>query len=341
MPTIKDVAREAGVSIATVSYVLNNKQSLVSRETRQQVLEAIQRVGYTPNITARNLKSNQTRLIAYAWHRVPFYDQVNPVLDRFTYFLAQAAEAAGYHLLTFTHPPGDPIPVYNDLIRAQRVDAFVLADTNIDDARIRFLLEAEFPFVSFGRSSPDWDFPWVDTDGGAGMRIAVEYLVSLGHRRIAMAAWPEDSLSGGFRAAGYLEGLAEAGLPFRDDYLLRGEHSEASGRAALAYWMTLPPHERPTAVLAITDLVAIGIMNEAEARGLTIGRDLSLIGYDDVPLVQYLHPALTTIRQAIPEIGQALISMLERVLTKDLNAERNMLVAPRLIIRDSCAPPNE
>ena len=91
MPTIKDVAKEAGVSIATVSYVLNNKDTFVSKATRLQVLEAIERIGYTPNITARSLKASQTRLIGYAWHEVP-YDQVNPVLDRFTYYLAQAAE---------------------------------------------------------------------------------------------------------------------------------------------------------------------------------------------------------------------------------------------------------
>src|SRR5215510_7425809 len=125
MPTIKDVAKAAGVSIATVSYVLNNKDSFVGKETRQQVLEAVERVGYRPNITARNLKSSQTRLIGYAWHEVP-HDQVNPVLDRFTYHLAQAVEAAGYHLLTFTHPLHDPYPVYNEMIRTQRVDGFIL-----------------------------------------------------------------------------------------------------------------------------------------------------------------------------------------------------------------------
>jgi len=339
MPTIKDVAREAGVSIATVSYVLNNKQSLVSSQTRQQVLEAIERIGYTPNITARNLKANQTRLIGYAWHEIPRYDQVNSVLDRFTYFLAQAAEAADYHLLTFTHPPHEPNPVYNDLIRAQRVDAFVLAGTVSHDQRIPFLLDADFPFVSFGRAHVNHDFPWVDTDGEAGVRKAVEYLISLGHRRIAMAAWPEESISGSYRVAGYLDVLAEVGLPYRPDYIIRGEHSEQAGREALAQWLMLPPDEQPTAVVAITDLVAIGVMNEARARGLTIGRDLSLIGFDDAPMVQYLQPGLTTLQQPIPQISQALMTILENMLNKDENAEHHLLIPPRLIIRDSCAPP--
>jgi DNA-binding LacI/PurR family transcriptional regulator len=339
MPTIKDVAREAGVSIATVSYVLNKKDTFVSKETRRQVLETIERIGYTPNVTARNLKSSRTRLIGYAWHEVP-YDQVNPVLDRFNYYLAQAAEAAGYHVLTFTHPPADPLPIYDDLIRTQRVDGIVLAGTVRDDRRIRFLKEAEFPFVSFGRSNPDWDFPWVDTDGRQGVREATDYLISLGHRRIGMAAWPEESISGSFRVQGYLDALDAAGIPFHPDYLVRGEHSEQAGREALAYWCRLPLDEQPTAVIAITDLVAIGIMNEAERRGLVIGRDLSVIGYDDVPMSQYLRPALTTVQQPILEIGQALVSLLENVLRQNPTADGQVLIPPRLIIRDSSGAPS-
>lgn len=336
MPTIKDVAREAGVSIATVSYVLNNKTALVSEQTRQQVLEIIERMGYTPNVTARNLKASQTRLIGYAWHEAP-YDQVNPVLDRFIYFLAQAVEAAGYHLLTFTYPSDNPLPVYDDLIRTQRVDGFVLASTIAGDQRIPFLLEANFPFVSFGRSNPEWDYTWVDTDGLAGVRQAVNYLTSLGHRRIAMAAWPEESITGNFRLAGYVEGMKRAGLPIHPEYIVRGEHSEQAGRAAFARWCSLPPDERPTAVIAITDLVAIGVMNEAEERGLVVGRDLSVIGYDDAPLGQYLRPSLTTLQQPLREISTALIYLLEALLTKTTLPTRHLLLPPQLIVRSSCS----
>jgi DNA-binding LacI/PurR family transcriptional regulator len=337
MPTIKDVAREAGVSIATVSYVLNNKPNSVSERTRQQVLNAIDRVGYTPNITARNLKANQTRLIGYAWHRDPG-DRVNAVLDRFIYCLAQAAEAAGYHLLTFTHPDNAPTPAYDELIRAGRVDAFVLSGTVINDLRIPFLLESGFPFVSFGRSNPEWDFAWVDTDGQRGVREAVEYLVGLGHRRIAMAAWPEESLSGHYRLAGYMDAMQSAGLDIHPDYIQRGEHSEPFGREAMTRWLQLPKNERPTAVIAITDLVAIGVMIEAERHGLYIGRDLSVIGYDDTPLVQYLRPSLTTLHQPLQEIVQALIVLLERMLQGDTR-ERHVLIPPRLIVRGSCGEP--
>jgi DNA-binding LacI/PurR family transcriptional regulator len=335
MPTIKDVAKAAGVSIATVSHVINNKQGFYSEETRQQVLAAVAEVGYTPNITARSLKVNQTRLIGYAWHRTPG-DRVNPVLDRFTYHLAHAAESCGYHLLTFTHPQDDPLPVYDDLIRTNRVDAFIVADTNTDDPRIRFLIDQGIPFVSFGRANPSWDFAWVDTDGAAGTRAAVRHLVRLGHQRIAMIGWPEKSSTGNFRLEGYLDGLHEAHLPIREDYILRGEYDEETGRAALATWWRLSPHDRPTAILAITDLMAIGVMNAAEERGIRVGEDLAVVGYDDAPLSEYLRPALTTLQQPIAQICQALLRLLEDVIHNRRSTERHVLLAPRLVVRKSC-----
>lgn len=338
MPTIKDVAKAAGVSIATVSYVLNNKDAGITENTRMQVLEAVRRVGYTPNVTARNLKASRSRLIGYAWHEVPV-GQVNSVLDRFAYYLAQAAESAGYHMLTFTHPAQDAVQVYDDLIRTGRVDAFVLSDTNTNDPRIRFLIEQNFPFVSFGQANPDWDFCWVDTDGRAGVRAAVEYLITLGHRRIAMVAWPEESLVGESRLAGYRDALASAGIGYNPVYIYRGKYEIETGNRAVRYWMQLPAHERPTAVVAVTDLIAIGIMNEAEQHGLVIGDTLSVIGYDDVPLTQYLRPALTTVQQPIPEIGRKIMEMLEAVLTGQPIAHKQQLFTPALIIRESAGPP--
>lgn len=339
MPTIKDVAREAGVSTATVSYVLNEKKSfLISQATREQVLAAVKRTGYTPNTAARNLKASQSHLIGYAWHNAP-KGSVNSLLDSFTYYLAQSVENAGYHLLTFTHPASGSLPVYDEMIRSGRVDAFVLSDTTRDDPRIQFLLDANFPFVSFGRSNPEWDFPWVDTDGQAGTHKATDYLLELGHQRIAMAAWPEDSISGNERTVGYFNAMQSAGLSIPQGYVQRGEQSEDAGRLACAQWLKLPKAQRPTAVVAITDLVAIGIMNEASEQGLVIGKDLSVIGFDNAPMAQYLYPSLTTVEQRIPQITQALLTLLQAIVNKDMSVPRQMLIVPDLIIRNSCGHP--
>lgn len=338
MPTIKDVAREAGVSIATVSYVLNNKLDAVSEDTRREVWEAVERIGYRPNVTARNLRSSQSRLIGYAWHALPV-GVMNPVLDHFTYYLAQAAEAAGYHLLTFTYPPDAPIPVYDELIRTRRVDAFVLASTTDYDPRIRFLLDKNFPFVSFGRSSPDWDFLWVDTDGQRGVYDAVRSMIELGHRRIGMVAWGEDSLTGNFRFQGYLDALHEAGITPPAHLIFRGHQNEQTGRDALRYFWSLPKDARPTALMSVTDLIAIGVIKEAEQMGVIIGKDLSLIGHDNLPLTEYLHPPLNTLEQPLAEVSQAVVKLLSQVLGKKPLEKRQILLPPKLILRESVAPP--
>ena len=338
MPTIKDVAREAGVSIATVSYVLNNKRHFVSEETRRIVLEAIARVGYTPNITARNLKSARTRLIGYAWHQVP-EGQVNSTLDYFIYSLARAVEGAGYHLLTFTHHNNDPIPVYDELIRTQRIDAFVLSGTLINDSRVPFLMQSGFPFIAFGRSNPDWTFPYVDIDGEAGVRQATDYLLQLGHRRIGIIAWPPESTTGRYRLAGYRQAMESMGLPIPPTLIYSGTDTEEAGREAVQYWQGRPAEEQPTAIIALSDIVAIGAMNESARHGLVVGRDLSVIGFDDSPLAQYMKPALTTLRQPIPEVCQTLVMTLEMLLSKNpLESPPQTLIPPQLIIRESCHP---
>jgi DNA-binding LacI/PurR family transcriptional regulator len=335
MPTIKDVAREAGTSIATVSYVINNKTSEVSEATRQQVLAAIERIGYRPNVNGRNLQASRTMLIGYGWHDLP-HGQMNPILDQFIYTLAQTAEAAGYHLLTFTQNPDNWETVYRDLIQTRRVDGFVLSNTRRDDPRVRYLMDCGFPFVSFGQANPDWDFPYVDTDGASGVAEAVRHLIALGHRQIAMVAWPEGSLSGDARLHGYLTAMAEADLPVPPVYIQRGIQDEQTGRDALHVWQNLPTAQRPTAVIAVTDLIAIGVMTAAKALGLTVGRDLALIGHDDVPLVQYFEPALTTIRQPLADISTAVLNMLHPLMAGSAPEPRHQLIAPRLIVRQSC-----
>lgn len=338
MPTIKDVAREANVSIATVSYVLNNKSESISEETRQIVLAAAERIGYTPNVTARNLRYSQTRLIGYAWHEAP-RDSVNPVMDQFTYYLAYAAEAAGYHVLTFTHPPDSPAPVYDDLIRTRRLDGFVLAATRPEDPRIALLLERKFPFVAFGRSENGDHFPWVDVDGKRGVYESVDYLAKLGHRKIAMVAWDDRATAAVHRLEGYQAAVQDLGLDVPEHYIFKGNHSEETGRQAVEHWFNLPPDDQPTAIVCISDLEAIAVMNAAEERGRVIGETLSVIGFDDVPMGRYLRPALTTMRQPIPAVADAVVMMLREVLQNREPDPFQRLMPPQLIERASCGPP--
>lgn len=333
--TIKDVAQRAGVSIATVSYVFN-ESAPISEGTRLRVLSAAAELGYRPNALARNLRAQESRIIGYSWHHLPA-DRWHPILDRFLYSMADAAEAEGYHILTFTTSPDDltsPLP-YEELLLTGRVDGFILSDTNRGDARIHYLLERGFPFVAFGRADEAWDFPYVDVDGEAGVRQAVDYLIQLGHRRIGLIAWPESSLTGDTRCAGYLAALRAAGLGRDPAWIVRTEHEEAAGRAAMRQLLALPADRRPTAVMALSDLMAIGAMNALYEAGLQPGQDVAVVGFDDIPLAQYLRPPLTTLRQPIPEVGERVVKMLLSLIRGEPLAERQVLLKPTLVVRES------
>ncbi len=329
---IKDVADAAQVSIATVSYVLNNSAP-VSEATRRRVLEAVNRLGYRPNITARNLKASEARIIGYAWHDIPD-GVINPVLDRFIYQMALAAEARGYHVLTFTQQPEKPVRAYQELIRTSRVDGFILSGTVQDDDRIRMLMEHGFPFVAFGRGNPEWDFPYVDVDSAAGVRMAVEHLIANGHHKIAILAWPEGSINGGHRLTGYFEAMHAAGLPIAPGWISRVINRMDAGQHAAAAMRALPADERPTAIVGLTDTLAIGAMRAVEAAGLRPGIDIAVTGFDDDPVAAFLRPALTSVRQPLEEIGPSVVDLLVAILSGE-DCPQQQLIAPRLIIRDS------
>ena len=339
MPTIKDVAKRAGVSIATVSYVLNDKRNMVSEDTRQQVLRTARAMGYRANVTARNLQAQSTGLIGYAWHIAPEELDSSPMMAQFMFHLAQAVEAAGYHMLTFTHPPDEPVEVYDNLIRSGRIDGFVLAETRQADPRVAFLLECDIPFVCFGRTGNDWQFPWVDTDGRAGMRQAVEYLTGLGHRRIAFLGWPPDSLSGNDRLSGYIAGMQSAGIPIEDALLIRSDYPDGEIDRILRSWQELTPESRPTAVIVVADYIAIAVLRAAEQHGFRIGETLSVVGFDGVPIGQIIRPALTTLQQPMQTISHALLDFFQRAVTGPVGDPMSRLIKPELVIRESSGAP--
>lgn len=332
MPTIRDVAREAGVSIATVSYVLNDTGA-VSEATRRRVLEAVQKLGYRPSVIARGLQARESRMIGYSWQPTP-PDQFNPILEKFIHSMAEAAARHGYHVLTFPETD-DEIAAYQEMVESGRVDGFILSNTNLNDPRIRHLLDIGFPFVAFGRSNPEWDFAWVDVDGADGVWQAVNHLLELGHQRIACLAWPEASLTGQYRLQGYRQAMTEAGLDVDPDWIMRVENDYYHAYYATQTLLALPPARRPTAVVALTDLMAIGVMNAAADAGLQVGPDLAVVGFDDAPITGYLRPPLTSLRQPIAEVGERVVTMLIDLARGETPSPAQVLLKPRLIVRDS------
>jgi DNA-binding LacI/PurR family transcriptional regulator len=239
-------------------------------------------------------------------------------------------------VLTFPYPePYDEVDVYREMAESGRVDGFVLPNTRFDDQRIRYLMEVGFPFVAFGRSNPEWDFPYVDVDGADGVGQAMTHLLDLGHQRIACLAWFETEPAGEHRLSGYYCALTAAGLPADRAWVVRMKNDYFQAYQATQTLLQLPSERRPTAVVALSDLMAIGVMNAAADAGLTVGRDLAVVGFDDAPVAGYLRPSLTSLRQPIREVGDTAVKMLVDLAQGGEPAQYQVLLKPCLIVRDT------
>jgi DNA-binding LacI/PurR family transcriptional regulator len=334
MTTIRDVAREAGVSIATVSYVLNDSGA-VSDATRQRVIAVAERLGYRASAIAKGLQAGESRMIGYSWRPLP-PDQLNPILEKFLHSMAEAAARHDYDVLTFPCPDRClEIEVYADMASRGRVDGFVLSDTNVDDERIRYLRKAGFPFVAFGRANPGWDFCWVDVDGADGLDQAVTHLLDLGHRRIGCLAWPEESLTGRYRLEGYRQALARAGVAADPAWVVRSENEYEDAYRSSQILLGATPERRTTAIVALSDLMAMGAMNAIADAGLRVGPDVAVVGFDDIPVTGYLRPPLTSVRQPIAAVGEEVVSMLIDLVRGKRPQPAQVLLKPRLIVRES------
>lgn len=334
--TLKQVASSAGVSYQTVSKVLN-RQIQVSKDTEDRIWEAARTLGYRPSFTARSLRTQRTFTIGYSWPPSS-PDQENIILDQFLQSMFLAAEERGYYLLCFPYHSNfeKHLSTYDELIETRRVDGFVLSNIEYKDPRVNLLLERNFPFVAFGRSNPELVFPWIDVDGGQGIREAMLHLLARGHTRIGALAWPLDSRVGNNRMEGYFSAMQDAGITPDDAWIKRGEGVFEFGYRATHELLDLPDGQRPTALIALNDMMALGASQAAKDRGMLVGSNFAVTGFDDAPMVQYTFPPLTTVRQPIAEIGQKIISMLmEYINAGKIPENPTVLVAPQLVIRGS------
>jgi len=331
-PTVNDVAEAAAVSRQTVSNVVNSPER-VHPQTRARVQAAIDDLGYRPNRMARNLQARASRLVGY---RIPGGSSGgNPLLDRFLHALTEAARADGYHLLLFTpDDERDEVDAHADLVATGTVDGFVLSETDYGDSRVSWLSERGVPFVVFGRTNIDVPYSWVDVDGRTGVASAVAHLAARGHRRIAFIGWPEGSATGDRRAEGWVTGLTDAGLGPPDPALcVRGEDGPRTGAEALDHLLRLA--DPPTAVVTASDLIAIGALAAARARGVEAGAALGVVGFDDSPVAPHLLPPLTSIRQPLEQVGRTIVGLLTARIAGAAPDPDGVLLTPELVVRQS------
>ncbi len=334
--TLKHVASQAGVSYQTVSKVING-QAQVSQETEARIWQVVKDLGYRPNYTARSLRSRRSYTIGYSWVPNPL-KKYNPVLIRLLESMLQAAFKYEYYLLSFPSESdlSQQVSLYKEMINTGRVDGFVLSSVEYDDPRVLFLLEHDFPFVAFGRSNPDLQFPYVDVDGGLGVKIATEHLLEQGHRRIATIAWPEYSRVGNNRIEGYFAAMQAAGLSVDPDWVARAEGTFEFGYYVAKRLLALPADRCPTGFVCLSDNAAIGVVRAVQDMGLRVGADIAVTGFDDTPMIEYLDPPLTSVRQPIWEVGQRVIELLMTSMKEPGSMQAvGELVPPDLIVRSS------
>ena len=331
MVSIREVARRAGVSVGTVSRVMNRNPT-VQRATRDRVEAAIQELDYVPNAIAASLRSRRTHTLGLI---VP--DVTNPYFAELVRHIERAAAAAGNSLL-LGNSDNDPLQerLYIRTLSTRRVDGLIIAPT---DASALHAETTRVPIVLIDR--PVAGHAVVASNHREGAREAVEYLTQLGHRMIACIAGPADIAVARDRHAGWLDVaadlLASAGID-PVSYARFGAFDFLSGEEMARSLLALDP--RPTAIVTGSDQQAVGAMRAAADMEIPVPRALSIVGFDDIPLAAVVSPRLTTVAQPIRAISEAAVSALLR-LRDGIALSGHRPLRTRLEIRESCAPPSD
>jgi DNA-binding LacI/PurR family transcriptional regulator len=332
--TSRDVARLAGVSRTTVSFVLNDVPGVkISEETRQRVFEASRDLDYYPTAAARSLASGKTQRIGLILGLGQQRLAADAFLPTFLQGVTASVHRRGY-LLMLQLPEDVPSrEAYVRLIREQQVDGLILSGPRSDDPLLQQLAEEQFPLILHGRVNGS-QFPCVDVDNQAGAYQAVAHLIRLGHRRIGFISNAPFSYSGaGDRFAGYRQALAEHGIPLDEGLVRRGAFLPETGRVAMEGLLSLL--ERPTAVFAASDVVAIGAMSAIQSAGLNIPDDVAVVGFDDIFLAAHTHPPLTTVRVPAYGLGWTAAEILIALIEGDEETS-SVTLDTELVIRTSC-----
>jgi LacI family transcriptional regulator len=337
--TLKDLAEEVGVSITTVSRALAGYED-VAESTRRRVEAAAVELGYVPNVTARRLQKQRTDTLGFI---IPTFGPrfSDPFFSEFIAGIGNTAADHHFDLLVSTHPPNSEreLDAYRHASRGGWVDGLIVVRTRENDRRIQLLCEQEFPFVAFGRTDDNCQFPYVDEDGAAGMSLLVQHFVDRGHRRIAFIAPPSGLMFATYRRHGYFATMARNDLPVQPEWVVEGGMTQRSGAEAVQDLLALTP--QPTAIIGGNDLMALGAMSTMQQQGIKIGEEIAVAGFDDIPPAAHAHPPLTTIRQPIYEIGRKTCAMLIDLVHGRELEERQVLLTPTLIVRASSGPPAE
>jgi DNA-binding LacI/PurR family transcriptional regulator len=332
--TSNDIAQAAGVSRTTVSFVLNKKiGTKISAETKARVLEAAQTLGYVPNSAARMLVSGRSRTLGLvlAHGDLMSVDAFAPPL---MYGISRICNARGYKLLVESIEAGSRRDAYLDLAKSKRIDALIVLNSNSEDEGLVQMIESQFPVVLFGSIGHANENSIRPNTGKAAVR-ATRHLIDLGHRRIAHITYASVRYIGAReRLRAFQRAIERAKLEFDERLVASGDFSMESGYRAMNAILKRRP--RPTAVFAGNDTIAVGAIAALREAGLSVPRDVAVVGFDDLPFAAYCHPSLTTVdTEPIKQGEQAAIAAIELLEGLPVGI-RNCSLSQKIIVRESC-----
>jgi len=331
--TIRDIARIAGVSTATVSFAINNNPR-VSPALRARVMAAIEQTGYAPDAAARTLRRGVAPSIGLI-----ITDITNPSFAAIALAVERAAQARGYGVfICNTDEQKEEERGYLRLMRAQRVAGLLLATAGRDEPAHAAQLAAEvaMPTVLIDRPMSGLDWDSVVTDNVGAAHAAVAHLVALGHRRIGYVGGLPRLVLADQRLAGYRRALAEGGIVFDPGLVRQGSYRPHEAAAAVRGLLEQP--DRPSAIFGTNAVTALGVMQGVAALGLTVPRDVSVAAVDDVPWATAGRPGLTAVAQPFTELGALAVEMLLARIADPGQPPRRVVLPTTLIVRGSAAP---
>jgi LacI family transcriptional regulator len=328
---MKQVAERAGVSISTVSHVINNTR-VVSDDVRSRVMGIINEMRYVPSAVARSLKNDKTNTIGVL---VP--NNSNPYFAELVRWIEEAAFECGYHIiLCNAHGGAQKQTAYLRLLMERRIDGLMLVASGADDEQDLLLRHDSVPIIQLERALPGLDADLVLFGQEEGAYQATRHLIELGHRAIACVSGPADLPRSRERIGGFLRAMQEAGLDVPDGALLHVEFTSAGGHAA--FGSLLARAQRPSAVFVTSDLMAIGGLCAASSAGVRVPEQMSVVGFDDIGAALFASPPLTTIAPPKREMARQAIAQLIERIRGGHEPLRHIALASSLVVRASTAP---
>jgi LacI family transcriptional regulator len=332
--TIFDVASEAGVSYATVSRVINNDPH-VKAETRQRIVETMERLGYVVNRQARSLAGGRSQMIGLL---VP--DLETGYIGEIIRGIDSELEISQYDIVLYTtHRRETKETGYVATLTQGMVDGLLLVLPRNPQNFLDSLRQRHFPHVLIDHQGIDEKGPAVGATNWQGAYTATEYLIKLGHKRIGFVTGWMDLGCARDRLAGYKSALRTYHLPVEDSLIYEGDFHQPSGYDGACTLLALAAP--PTAIFASNDVMAMGAIEAVRVHGYRIPEDMSILGFDDIPQVVNLHPKLTTVRQPLEQMGRVAAQMLLDYLKDPQKTSRRIELPTELIVRDSCQEPRK